>query len=148
VLSNVMSWSMNCPMNVEPRKQTRGGVEMGVVRYGLVLDHRFRQADQQVVPRREGRKPLEHRPEPALGQPVLAREVHASQRDAVQATGSFGGVRDDGRPADHRAGRQAGHPSEEPAAGKATVVPARPNLAIVSVHCSVSSRVDRAITKR
>ncbi len=61
------------PDEREPRKQTRAGVEMVVVRYGLVLDHRSRQAVQQVVARREGRKPLEHGPEPALGQPVLAR---------------------------------------------------------------------------
>ena len=55
---------------------------------GVWLDHRACQAVQQVVRRRERRKLLEHEPEPALGQPVLARQVHAPKLGAMQATGS------------------------------------------------------------
>ena len=72
---------------------------------------------EQVVRRRERRKLLEHRPEPALGQPVLARQVHAPELDAMQAIAGFGGVRDGWQlAADHCAGRQAGRPSNELAA--------------------------------
>ena len=133
------------PDEREPREQARAGVQMGGVGDGLVLDHRSRQAVQQIVARREGRKLLEHDPEPALGQPVLARQVHAPKRDPVQAPGGLGGLRDGGRPADHRAGRHAGHPNEEPTAGKTTVMPARADLAIVSIHCSASLRVASAL---
>jgi hypothetical protein len=50
----------------------------------------------------------------------------------VQATASLGGVRDPCLPADHGAGRQGDRPGEEPAAGKATVLRARLNRAIIS----------------
>jgi hypothetical protein len=55
----------------------------------------------------------------------------------VQATAAHLGMRDAWLPADHGAGRQAGRPSEEPAAGEATVGPARLNRAIISIHHSV-----------
>jgi hypothetical protein len=59
----------------------------------VVLDHRLREAGQQVVAWREGRKPLEHRPEPALGHPVLAPQENATKLGAVKATVGRG-VRD------------------------------------------------------
>ena len=115
------------PDEREPREQARAGVEVVVVRDRLVLDHRLRQAVQQVVARREGRKPLEHRPRtgPRPAGPCSSGTCPRSATPCRPPVG-FGGVRGGGHPADHRAGRQAGRPGEEPAAGEATVVPARP----------------------
>ena len=104
MVSNVMSWSMNCPMNVNPANR-RGLVgEESVAR--VWLDHRAAPgSSSRVVRRREGRKLLEHRPEPALGQPVLARQVHAPKLGAVHAIAGFGGMRDGWQlTADHCAG--------------------------------------------
>ena len=110
-MSSVMSWSMNCPMNVNPANRRGLVLRWLSSRHRLVLDHRLGQAVQQVVARRERRQPLEHRPEPALGQPVLARQVHAPKLGAVQATAGFGGMRDGWQlAADHCAGRHGRPP--------------------------------------
>ena len=74
------------PDEREPGEQDRAGVQMVAVRHRLVLDHGLGQVRQQLVARRKRRQLLEHRPEPALGQPVLARQEHATKLGAVQAT--------------------------------------------------------------
>ena len=88
---------------------------------GIRLDHRLRQAGEQAVGRRERRKPLEHRPEPALGQPVLARQEHAPKLGAVQATAAHLGMRDARLPADQCAGRQGSRPAEKSTPRKRTL---------------------------
>ena len=132
------------PDEREPREQNRAGVQMVAVRHRLVLDHGLGQVRQQLVARRKRRQLLEHRPEPTLGQPVLARQEHAPKLGAVQAAG-FGGMRDGWQlAADHCAGRHGGRPGEELAARKVTVVPARPSSAIVRIHNPLSPVIKRA----
>ena len=115
------------PDEREPGEQNRAGVQMVAVRHRRVLDHGLGQVRQQLVAGRKRRQLLEHRPEPAFRQPVLAGQIHSAELDTVQAGAAFRGVRDRGHPADQRAGRHRGRrPGEEPAPRKAAVVPARP----------------------
>ena len=103
------------PDEREPGEQNRAGVQMVAVRHRLVLDHGLGQVRQQLVARRKRRHLLEHRPEPAFRQPVLARQVHSPELDTVQAGAAFRGMRRPRAP-----GRPARRPTPWPPSRRGT----------------------------
>ena len=130
----------------EPREQYRAGVQMassGTAWSSTMVLARFVSSSSLGA---NAGNCLNMRPEPTLGQPVLARQEHAPELDAVQA-GQFraacaavGSWPPTTAPAD-----TAAAPSEELSARKVTVVPVRPSIAIVRIHNPLSPVIKRAL---
>ena len=112
------------PDEGEARKEGWARIEVSVVDDRLILDHRLGESSQELVRRPKRRQLLEHGPEPALDQAILAGQVHPSELATVESRRGLGGPGQRGEPAHHGGRRQRRNAAEEPAPCQRVVMPA------------------------